>query len=126
MIFHPVCLSSKYRDELKTLETDISGCRKSIRKEEEKNELLVTMLSRSQNNAKTTMKLIARCLSRQEALKVGLSTYARVLHETEQALSRTKMVRRVTWKKNPLELHTGVYSPFPNSCSDPLSVFPTI
>lgn len=126
MIFHPVCLSSKYRDELKTLETDINGCRKSIRKEEEKNELLVTMLSRSQNNAKTTTKLVARCLSRQEALKAELSTYARVLHETEQALSRTKMVRGVTWKKNPLELHTGVYSPFPNSCSDPLSVFPTI
>ncbi|XP_064891209.1 coiled-coil domain-containing protein 40 isoform X1 [Columba livia] len=84
-------LLSKYRDELKTLETDINGCRKSIRKEEEKNELLVTMLSRSQNNAKTTTKLIARCLSRQEALKAELSTYARVLHETEQALSRTKM-----------------------------------
>ncbi|KFQ01810.1 Coiled-coil domain-containing protein 40, partial [Haliaeetus albicilla] len=84
-------LLSKYRHDLKSLEMDIHGCRKSIRKEEEKNELLVTILSRSQNDANTTKKLIAQCLSRQEALKVEFGTYARVLHETEQALNRTKM-----------------------------------
>ncbi|KAM9258176.1 coiled-coil domain-containing protein 40 [Cariama cristata] len=84
-------LLSKYRHDLKSLETDIHGCRKSIRKEEEKNELLVTILSRSQNDANTTKKLIAQCLSRQEALKVESSTYARILRETEQALNRTKM-----------------------------------
>ncbi|KAM9207773.1 coiled-coil domain-containing protein 40-like, partial [Leptosomus discolor] len=84
-------LLSKYRHDLKSLETDIHGCRKSIRKEEEKNELLVAILSRSQNDANMTKKLIARCLSRQEALKVESGTYARVLHETEQALNRTRM-----------------------------------
>ncbi|XP_068007379.1 coiled-coil domain-containing protein 40 isoform X2 [Melanerpes formicivorus] len=84
-------LLSKYRHELKSLEADIHGCRKSIRKEEEKNEFLVTCLSRSQNNANTTKKLIAQCLSRQEALKVEYSTYIRILHETEQALNKTKM-----------------------------------
>ncbi|NXE82848.1 CCD40 protein, partial [Cochlearius cochlearius] len=84
-------LLSKYRHDLKSLETDIHGCRKSIRKEEEKNELLVTILSRSQNNANTTKKLLAQCLSRQEALKVESGTYTRVLHETEQALNRIKM-----------------------------------
>lgn len=108
MIFLPLCLSSKYRHDLKSLEMDIHGCRKAIRKEEEKNELLVTILSRSENNANTTKKLIAQCLSRQEALKVESGTYARVLHETEQALNRTKMVRRVTWKKNPFEFDTGI------------------
>ncbi|KFV65339.1 Coiled-coil domain-containing protein 40, partial [Dryobates pubescens] len=84
-------LLSKYRHDLKSLEADIHGCRKSIRKEEEKNEFLVTCLSRSQNNANTTKKLIAQCLSRQEALKVEYSTYIRILHETEQALNKTKM-----------------------------------
>ncbi|NXK12498.1 CCD40 protein, partial [Herpetotheres cachinnans] len=84
-------LLSKYRHDLKTLETDIHGCRKSIRKEEEKNELLVTILNRSQSDANTTKKLIAQCLSRQEALQVESSTYTRILHETEQALNRTKM-----------------------------------
>ncbi|NXG80075.1 CCD40 protein, partial [Baryphthengus martii] len=84
-------LLSKYRHELKSLEADIHGCRKSIRKEEEKNEALVAILSRSQNDASTTKKLIAQCLARQEALKIESSTYDRVLRETEQALHRTKM-----------------------------------
>ncbi|NWX15489.1 CCD40 protein, partial [Aegotheles bennettii] len=84
-------LLSKYQHDLKSLEMDIHGCRKSIRKEEEKNEVLVSILSRSQNDANTTKKLIAQCLSRQEVLKVEFGTYTRVLHETEQALNRTKM-----------------------------------
>ncbi|XP_075296789.1 coiled-coil domain-containing protein 40 [Opisthocomus hoazin] len=84
-------LLSKYRHDLRSLETDIHGCRKLIRKEEEKNELLVTTLSRSQNDAEMTKKLIAQCLSRQEALKVESGTYTRILHETEQAFNRTKM-----------------------------------
>ncbi|XP_010289374.1 PREDICTED: coiled-coil domain-containing protein 40 [Phaethon lepturus] len=84
-------LLSKYRHDLKSLEMDIHGCRKSIRKEEEKNELLVTILSRSQNDANLTKKRIAQCLSRQEALKVESSTYIRILYETEQTLNRTKM-----------------------------------
>ncbi|NXA55768.1 CCD40 protein, partial [Nothocercus julius] len=84
-------LLSKYRHELKSLEIDIHGCRKSIRKEEEKNEMLVTILSRSQNDANMTKKMIAQCLARQEALKVESDTYSRILHETEQALSRTNM-----------------------------------
>ncbi|NXX97643.1 CCD40 protein, partial [Centropus bengalensis] len=84
-------LLSKYRNDLKGLEMDIHSCRKSIRKEEEKNELLVTILSRSQNDANTTKKLIAQCLSKQEALKVESGTYTRILHETEQTLNRTKM-----------------------------------
>lgn len=125
MIFHPLCLSSKYRHDLKSLEADIHGCRKSIRKEEEKNELLVSCLSRSQSSANATKKRIAQCLSRQEALKVEYSTYVRILHETEQALNKTKRVRRVTWKKNPLELHMGMQPPSPDSCNDPVSVFPT-
>ncbi|KGL94786.1 Coiled-coil domain-containing protein 40, partial [Charadrius vociferus] len=84
-------LLSKYRHDLTSLEMDIHGCRKSIRKEEEKNELLVTILSRSESDANVTKKLIAQCLSRQEALKVESGTYTRILHETEQALNRTKM-----------------------------------
>nr|XP_047906272.1 coiled-coil domain-containing protein 40 isoform X2 [Anser cygnoides] len=84
-------LLSKHRHDLRTLETDIDICRKSIRKEEEKNEMLVTILSRSQNDTNTTKKLIARCVSKQEALKIETSTYSRVLHETEQTISRIKM-----------------------------------
>ncbi|NXD02547.1 CCD40 protein, partial [Certhia familiaris] len=84
-------LLSNYRRDLKSLEGDIHGCGKSIRKEEEKNENLVSLLNRSQNDASVSRKLIAKCLLEQEALQVQTSTYTRVLHETEQALSRTKM-----------------------------------
>ncbi|RLV92042.1 hypothetical protein DV515_00013947 [Chloebia gouldiae] len=84
-------LLSNYRRDLKSLEGDIHGCGKSIRKEEEKNENLVRLLNRSQNDASVTRKLIAQCLLEQEALQVETGTYTRVLHETEEALSRTKM-----------------------------------
>ncbi|NWX62610.1 CCD40 protein, partial [Promerops cafer] len=84
-------LLSNYRRDLKSLEGDIHGCGKSIRKEEEKNENLVRLLNRSQNDASVTRKLIAQCLLEQEALQVQTGTYTRVLHETEQALSRTRM-----------------------------------
>ncbi|NXC37809.1 CCD40 protein, partial [Penelope pileata] len=84
-------LLSKYRHDLKSLEANINGYRKSIRKEEEKNEMLVTILSRSENNANTTKKLIDQCLLKQEALKVESSTYTRALQETEQAVNRIKM-----------------------------------
>lgn len=95
MTFHPLCPSSNYRRDLKSLEGDIHGCGKSIRKEEEKNENLVSLLTRSQNDASVTRKLIAQCLLEQEALQAQTGTYTRVLQETEQALSRTRMVRRV-------------------------------
>ncbi|NXQ17173.1 CCD40 protein, partial [Peucedramus taeniatus] len=84
-------LLSNYRRDLKSLEGDIHGCGKSIRKEEEKNENLVRLLNRSQNDASVIRKLIAKCLLEQEALQVQTGTYTRVLHETEEALSRTKM-----------------------------------
>nr|XP_054501258.1 coiled-coil domain-containing protein 40 [Agelaius phoeniceus] len=84
-------LLSNYRHDLKSLEGDIHGCGRSIRKEEEKNESLVRLLNRSQNDASVTRKLIAQCLQEQEALQVQTGTYTRVLHETEEALSRTKM-----------------------------------
>ncbi|NXU35919.1 CCD40 protein, partial [Drymodes brunneopygia] len=84
-------LLSNYKRDLKSLEGDIHGCEKSIRKEEEKNEQLVRLLNRSQNDASVTRKLIAQSLLEQEALQVQTGTYTRVLQETEEALSRTKM-----------------------------------
>ncbi|XP_031454780.1 coiled-coil domain-containing protein 40 [Phasianus colchicus] len=84
-------LLSKYRHDLKSIETNIHGYRKSIRKEEEKNEMLVTILNRSSNDANTTKKLIAQCLLKQEALKLESGTYTHILEETQQAINRTKM-----------------------------------
>nr|XP_020669348.1 coiled-coil domain-containing protein 40 isoform X1 [Pogona vitticeps] len=76
------------RHKLKSLEIEIEVYKKSIIKEEERNELLASILNRSENDANTSRKLIAQSLSKQDAMKVEFSTYTRTLHETEQALSR--------------------------------------
>ncbi|NXS02470.1 CCD40 protein, partial [Oxylabes madagascariensis] len=100
-------LLSNYRRDLKSLEGDIHGCGKSISKEEEKNENLVSILNRSQNEASVTRKLIAQCLLEQEALQAQTGTYTRVLHETEQALSRTKM-DHAAHKNELLSIRRGI------------------
>uniref|UniRef100_A0A669PXY7 Glucosidase alpha, acid n=1 Tax=Phasianus colchicus TaxID=9054 RepID=A0A669PXY7_PHACC len=98
------------RHDLKSIETNIHGYRKSIRKEEEKNEMLVTILNRSSNDANTTKKLIAQCLLKQEALKLESGTYTHILEETQQAINRTKMllsiskdIEKVTEAKEKIE-----------------------
>uniref|UniRef100_A0A8C3SSG8 Coiled-coil domain containing 40 n=1 Tax=Chelydra serpentina TaxID=8475 RepID=A0A8C3SSG8_CHESE len=75
------------KHQLKSLETEIQVYKKSITKEEERNELLASILNRSENDANMSKKLIAQCTAKQDALKVEFSTYTRTLHETEQALT---------------------------------------
>ncbi|XP_062979498.1 coiled-coil domain-containing protein 40 [Elgaria multicarinata webbii] len=81
------------RHKLKSLEVEIEVYKKSIIKEEERNELLASILNRSENDANTTRKLIAQSLSKQDAMKVEFGTYTRTLHETEEALNRANMDR---------------------------------
>ncbi|XP_066468954.1 coiled-coil domain-containing protein 40 [Tiliqua scincoides] len=81
------------RHKLKSLEIEIEVYKKSISKEEERNELLASILNRSENDANTSRKLIAQSVSKQDAMKVEFGTYTRTLHETEQALSRVNMDR---------------------------------
>ncbi|XP_063152602.1 coiled-coil domain-containing protein 40 [Candoia aspera] len=76
------------RHKLKSLEVEIEVYKKSIIKEEERNELLASILNRSENDANTSRKLIAQSLSKQDAMKVEFGTYTRTLQETEQALNR--------------------------------------
>ncbi|KAM3848711.1 coiled-coil domain-containing protein 40 [Vipera latastei] len=76
------------RHKLKSLEAEIEVYKKSIIKEEERNELLASILNRSENDANTSRKLIAQNLSKQDAMKVEFGAYTRTLQETEQALNR--------------------------------------
>uniref|UniRef100_A0A8D0B8R3 Coiled-coil domain 40 molecular ruler complex subunit n=1 Tax=Salvator merianae TaxID=96440 RepID=A0A8D0B8R3_SALMN len=76
------------RHKLKSLEIEIEVYKKSIIKEEERNEMLASILNRSENDANTSRKLIGQSLSKQDVMKVEFSTYSRTLHETEQALLR--------------------------------------
>uniref|UniRef100_A0A8C0H6P9 Coiled-coil domain 40 molecular ruler complex subunit n=1 Tax=Chelonoidis abingdonii TaxID=106734 RepID=A0A8C0H6P9_CHEAB len=75
------------KHQLKSLETEIQVYKKSVMKEEERNELLASILNRSENDGNMSKKLIAQCMAKQDALKVEYSTYTRTLHETEQALT---------------------------------------
>ncbi|XP_044839214.1 coiled-coil domain-containing protein 40 isoform X2 [Mauremys mutica] len=81
------------KHQLKSLETEIQVYKKSVTKEEERNELLASILNRSENDGNMSKKLIAQCTAKQDALKVEYSTYTRTLHETEQALSRANLDR---------------------------------
>ncbi|XP_050775868.1 coiled-coil domain-containing protein 40 isoform X2 [Gopherus flavomarginatus] len=81
------------KHQLKSLETEIQVYKKSVMKEEERNELLASILNRSENDGNMSKKLIAQCTAKQDALKVEYSTYTRTLHETEQALSRANSDR---------------------------------
>ncbi|XP_048347472.1 coiled-coil domain-containing protein 40 isoform X2 [Sphaerodactylus townsendi] len=81
------------RHKLKSLEIEIEVYKKSISKEEERNELLASILSRSENDGSTSRKLIAQSIAKQDTLKVEFGTYTRTLQETEQALNRTNTDR---------------------------------
>ncbi|OCT60402.1 coiled-coil domain-containing protein 40 [Xenopus laevis] len=81
------------QQELLSMDTEIEGCKKAVTKEEERNEQLNFMLNRAESDATMSKKMVAQSLTRQEALRVEFSTYARTLQETEQALNRVAVER---------------------------------
>ncbi|KAG9473612.1 hypothetical protein GDO78_004095, partial [Eleutherodactylus coqui] len=74
--------------ELRSMETEIEGYKKSVTKEEEIHEKLAFMINRAESDAAMSKKLISQCQAKQEALRIEFSTYMRTLEETEQVLSR--------------------------------------
>ncbi|KAG7492162.1 hypothetical protein MATL_G00012130 [Megalops atlanticus] len=76
------------RNQVRLLDTEIDGFKKSITQEEEQNERLTVLLNRSELDCATSRKLIAHSQTQQEALQAQYSTYMRVLQETEQTLAR--------------------------------------
>lgn len=62
--------------------------KKSIVREEEKNERLAGLLHRAETGAALMQKLTAQCLTRQEVLQGQVNTYRLVLQDTEDALGR--------------------------------------
>ncbi|XP_030208235.1 LOW QUALITY PROTEIN: coiled-coil domain-containing protein 40 [Gadus morhua] len=63
------------------LEGELDAYRRSIVREQEKNEALTLQLKRAQLDALNSTKLIAKSRARQEALQAEYSTYARTLTE---------------------------------------------
>ncbi|XP_028912869.1 coiled-coil domain-containing protein 40 isoform X2 [Ornithorhynchus anatinus] len=77
------------RRQAKSVDAEIEGFKKSIMKEEERNELLARILNRSETDAAMSQKLIAQCLAKQQVLKNEFSTFSHILHDTEGLLSHT-------------------------------------
>ncbi|KAK2152124.1 hypothetical protein LSH36_339g05000 [Paralvinella palmiformis] len=71
-----------------SLQTEIEGFKKSISREQEQNEKLTLILSKTEQDIATVKKMLTSCQNKHEALKTEYATYTRMLHETEQALNR--------------------------------------
>ncbi|XP_044530265.1 coiled-coil domain-containing protein 40 [Gracilinanus agilis] len=85
-------ISEALRDsnhQAKSLDSEIEAYKKSIMKEEERNELLARILNRAENDANTNQKLISQCTTKHEALQKEFTTYTLTLHSTEEAYSQT-------------------------------------
>lgn len=79
-------------DQVRSLDTEIEGYKKSITQEEEQNERLTLRLNRAQNDCTTSRKLITHSQNHQEVLQAQYSTYTRMLQETEKILSTQRGV----------------------------------
>lgn len=79
-------------DQVRSLDTEIEGYKKSITQEEEQNERLTLRLNRAQNDCTTSRKLITHSQNHQEVLQAQYSTYTRMLQETEKTLSTLRGV----------------------------------
>nr|KAF6415212.1 coiled-coil domain containing 40 [Molossus molossus] len=79
---------SEQQHRLRSIDGQVEAYRKSIVKEEEKNEKLASVLNRAQTEAGLVQKLTAQCLARQEVLQGQFSSYKLVLQDTEDMLGK--------------------------------------
>ncbi|XP_007645424.1 coiled-coil domain-containing protein 40 isoform X3 [Cricetulus griseus] len=74
--------------QAKSIDGEIEAYKRSIMKEEEKNEKLARLLNRSETEAMLVQKLTTQCLSKQEALQSEFNTYQLALQDTEEMLNK--------------------------------------
>ncbi|XP_077611342.1 coiled-coil domain-containing protein 40 [Crocuta crocuta] len=79
---------SECQHQITSIDGEIEAYKKSIMKEEEKNEKLASILNRAEMEASLMQKLTAQCLAKQEALENELNTYRLALQDTEEALGK--------------------------------------
>ncbi|XP_053354927.1 coiled-coil domain-containing protein 40-like isoform X2 [Clarias gariepinus] len=80
-------LRSAY-DQVRALDTEVEGCRRSITREQERNEALTLLVNRAERDGATYRKLLAQINAQQEALQSAYTTHTRTLQETEKSLNR--------------------------------------
>jgi len=74
----------------------VDNYKKSIIKEQERNEELTLMLNKLNADIEHVMKQVESSVAKKEALKVEFMTYTRTLQETEQSLARANTVSHIT------------------------------
>nr|XP_045015499.1 coiled-coil domain-containing protein 40 [Jaculus jaculus] len=79
---------SECEHQSKAIDSELDGYKKSIMKEEDKNEKLARLLNHVETEAMLMQKLTAQCVSKQEALQSEFNTYRLTLQETEEMLSK--------------------------------------
>ncbi|KAL6038043.1 hypothetical protein STEG23_019384, partial [Scotinomys teguina] len=74
--------------QIKSMDGEIEAYKRSIMKEEEKNENLARLLNRSETDAMLVQKMTTQCLAKQEALQSEFNTYQLALQDTEEMLNK--------------------------------------
>uniref|UniRef100_G1S062 Coiled-coil domain 40 molecular ruler complex subunit n=1 Tax=Nomascus leucogenys TaxID=61853 RepID=G1S062_NOMLE len=81
--------------QAKSIDSEIEAYKKSIVKEEEKNEKLASILNRTETEAALLQKLTTQCLTKQVALQSQFNTYRLTLQDTEDALSQEQLEQMI-------------------------------
>ncbi|XP_068932191.1 coiled-coil domain-containing protein 40 [Petaurus breviceps papuanus] len=99
------------KHQSKSLDGEIEAYKKSIMKEEERNELLANILNRAENDANVNQKLILQSIAKHEVLQKEFTTYTLTLHSTEEAYTRAYSERAMC--ANELQtLHQNIENEF--------------
>ncbi|XP_036053937.1 coiled-coil domain-containing protein 40 isoform X2 [Onychomys torridus] len=77
--------------QIKSIDGEIEAYKRSIMKEEEKNENLARLLNRSETEAMLVQKMTTQCLTKQEVLQNEFNTYQLALQDTEEMLNKGYM-----------------------------------
>ncbi|XP_012861724.2 coiled-coil domain-containing protein 40 [Echinops telfairi] len=79
---------SECQHQMKSMDGEIEAYKKSIMKEEERNEKLASVLFRVDTEAHLMQKLTAQCLAKQEVLQNEFNTYRLAMQELEDKLGQ--------------------------------------
>ena len=83
------------RQQLQSLETEIENYKKSITKEQERNEGLTMMVNKVEADIAHVKRQIEASEAKLDQLKSEYMTYTRTLQETEQSLAKATTVNQL-------------------------------
>lgn len=84
---------STQQQQIRSLDMEVDNYKKSIIKEEERNEELTMLLNKITADINHITKQIEASVSKRDQLRTEYATYTRALQETEQSLAKATTVR---------------------------------